>query len=89
MLSILDSYKEKYGKAPDLVISGFHLMKKTEYSAGEIEEIKDIATELKKYPTRFITCHCTGTAAFDLMKPIMGDSLEYIHSGEEVELSGF
>lgn len=84
ILSILDAYQEKYGKAPDLVVSGFHLMKKSDYIESEIEEIKAIAKELKKYPTRFITCHCTGVPAFDVMKTIMGDNLEYVHSGEDI-----
>lgn len=84
ILSILDAYMDKYGKAPDVVISGFHLMKHSDYRDREIKEIEDIANELKKYPTRFVTCHCTGLAAFDIMKNIMGDSLEYVHSGEEV-----
>ncbi len=86
ILSILDAFKEKYGKVPDLVISGFHLMKKTDYRENEVEEIKAIAEELKKYPTKFVTCHCTGVLAFDLMKEIMGDKLEYVHSGEELKL---
>ncbi|MCR4641780.1 MAG: MBL fold metallo-hydrolase [Lachnospiraceae bacterium] len=83
ILSILDAYTEKYGKAPDAVISGFHLMKKTEYREEEIREISDIAKELNKYPTKYYTCHCTGVAAFDIMKEIMGDRLSYVHSGEE------
>ena len=85
ILSILDEYIRRYGKAPDLVVSGFHLMKKTEYLRSEIREIEDIAKELKQYPTRFLTCHCTGTTAFEIMKDIMGDNLEYIHSGEEIK----
>ena len=84
ILSILDAYTDRYKKAPDLVISGFHLMKKTDYRDSEIEEIRAIAEELKKYPTRFITCHCTGTTAFDIMKSIMGNSLHYVHSGDEI-----
>lgn len=87
ILSILDAYMYKYGQAPDLVVSGFHLMKKTDYSDSEINEIKAIAKELKNYPTRFVTCHCTGIAAFDVMKEIMGDNLDYVHSGEEVILN--
>ena len=86
ILSILDAYKDKYGNSPDLVVSGFHLMKKTEYNAGETGEIRAIAKELTNYPTRFVTCHCTGTAAFDVMKEIMGDSLMYVHSGEMVDI---
>lgn len=84
ILSIMDAYVEKYGKAPDTVISGFHLMKKTPYREEEIREIEDIARELNKYPTKFFTCHCTGTDAFDIMKTIMGEKLSYVHSGEEI-----
>lgn len=86
ILSILDAYREKYGTAPDIVVSGFHLMKKTDYLDSEIEDIKTIANELKKYPTRFVTCHCTGTTAFEVMKDIMGDTLEYVHSGEKINV---
>jgi len=84
ILSILDAYMEKYGKAPDAVISGFHLMKKTSYREEEIREIEDIARELNRYPTKFFTCHCTGLDAFDIMKTIMGERLSYVHSGEEI-----
>ena len=87
ILSIMDAFCQKYGKEPDLVISGFHLMKKTEYTGDEIREIEEIAQELKNYSTRFITCHCTGIPAFDRMKAIMGDQLAYVHSGEEIDLS--
>ena len=61
-------------------------MKKTDYTGSEIKEVESIARELKKYPTRFVTCHCTGVPAYDLMKEIMGDNLEYVHSGEELAL---
>ncbi|MCR5452931.1 MAG: MBL fold metallo-hydrolase [Lachnospiraceae bacterium] len=84
ILSILDAYKTKYGRMPDAVISGFHLMKKTEYSVLQTEEIKNIARELSVFPIRFFTCHCTGLPAFEIMKDIMGDKLIYVHSGEEI-----
>ena len=87
ILSIMDAFCDKYGKEPDLVISGFHLMKKAEYTGDEIREIEEIAEELKKYSTRFITCHCTDLPAFDRMKAIMGDQLTYVHSGEEIDIS--
>ncbi|MBR4759911.1 MAG: MBL fold metallo-hydrolase [Lachnospiraceae bacterium] len=86
ILSILDAYTDKYGKAPDLVVSGFHLMKKTDYRESELEEIRAIAGELTKYQSKFVTCHCTGAIAFDEMKSIMGDQLEYVHCGEEIRI---
>ena len=87
MLSILDAFKEKYGTAPNVVISGFHLMKKTKYTDDELREIIDIGKELKKYPTKFFTCHCTGEPAYKIMKLSMGEQIQYVHSGEEVDLS--
>ena len=87
MLNIIEEYIDRYGTAPDVVVSGFHLAKKKEYSETEVEEIRALAEELKKYPTRFVTCHCTGMKAFELMKEIMGDKLEYVHTGEEINMS--
>ena len=86
ILSIMDAYIEKYGSEPDVVISGFHLMKKTPYSRDEQEEIAAIAEELKQYRTRFITCHCTGLPSYEIMKEIMGEQLVYAHSGDEINL---
>ena len=86
ILSIMDAYEEKYGKAPDVVISGFHLMKKTPYREDQVKEIEDIARKLCEYPTVFYTCHCTGLEAFDIMKAVMGDKLIYVHSGDEIIL---
>ena len=85
ILSINDAFRDKYGAAPDAVISGFHLMKKTEYTDEEQREIIDISKELKKYSTKFFTCHCTGEPAYKIMKLIMGEQLQYVHSGEEVD----
>jgi len=84
ILSILDAYNEKYGSYPSVVISGFHLMKKVEYTDEELREIVDIGKELKKYPTMFYTCHCTGEPAYKMMKLSMGGQLQYVHSGDEL-----
>ena len=84
ILSILDAYYEKYVSYPDVVISGFHLMKKTEYTEEELREVTDIGNELKNYPTMFYTCHCTGETAYQIMKEPMGEQLQYVHSGDEV-----
>ncbi|MCR5747434.1 MAG: MBL fold metallo-hydrolase [Lachnospiraceae bacterium] len=86
MMNILDAYKKKYGSVPEVVISGFHLKKKDAYSDEELKEIIEIAKSLKKYATRFITCHCTGEQAYNVMKNIMGNKLGYVHSGEEINI---
>lgn len=86
ILNILDRFQEIYGGAPDVVISGFHLMKKKDYTEEECAEIRDIARELTAVPASFYTCHCTGLPAFDMMKEIMGEQLAYVHCGEAITI---
>lgn len=84
ILNILDSYREKFGRYPDAVISGFHMMKKADYTEREMETIRQTAEELKKMDTVFYTGHCTGQKAIDLMRLVMGDKLVQINCGMEV-----
>ena len=46
ILNILDRYQELFSDAPKMVISGFHMMKKGEYSQEEQEAICATAREL-------------------------------------------
>lgn len=87
ILNILDRYQELYHDMPDQVISGFHMMKKTDYTPEEMQTICDTAMELKRMKTKFYTGHCTGKKALDLMKPIMKEQLVEIHSGSRWEIN--
>lgn len=80
-MNILDRYKEIFHSDPDMVISGFHLMKEGEYSPEDVLNIRDIAHELAGMDTVFYTGHCTGEEACGMMKEIMGEKLRVIHSG--------
>ena len=86
ILNILDECVRKCGREPDDVISGFHLMKRGGCSGPELDEIAGTARELRRYRTRFHTCHCTGLEAFWVMKQTLGDQLDYVHCGERVVL---
>lgn len=88
ILNILDRYRELYHDAPDQVVSGFHMMKKTDYTPEETETILTTAKELAKLETKFYTGHCTGQKAIELMKPVMGAQLKEIHSGMQIETGG-
>lgn len=81
ILSILDSYYEQYAAYPQFVISGFHMMKKSDYTQEEAEYIRETARELLDTGAVFYTGHCTGQAAYDLMKKIMGERLQRFYSG--------
>ena len=86
ILNVMETLERKFGAAslPDLVIGGFHLMKRTEFSEADTAEVAEIAKRLKSYKAHFATCHCTGLPVFNQMKEIMGDQLSYVYSGDEV-----
>lgn len=85
ILNILETYLKLFGSYPDTVISGFHLTKKGAYTAEETDCIRQTARELAKTNAQFYTGHCTGQAAFALIKEIMGGKLHELHSGTEIE----
>ncbi len=86
ILNVMETLERKFGPAstPDLVIGGFHLMKRTEFSEADTAEVTEIANRLRAYKAHFATCHCTGLPVFNQMKEIMGDQLSYVRSGDEV-----
>lgn len=86
ILNILDRYEEIYGGCPDIVISGFHMMKKTAYSGQEADVIYKTAVELEKRNTVFYTGHCTGQEAIDIMRPVMKDKLVQLSCGMEIAI---
>ncbi|MBQ2288131.1 MAG: MBL fold metallo-hydrolase [Lachnospiraceae bacterium] len=86
ILNIMEKAVDIRGKAPDVVISGFHMMQKNGYSEEDLKNIRETAYELKKYPTHFFTGHCTDVTPFELMKEIMGDQLTYAFCGDTLDV---
>lgn len=84
ILNILDKYLELFHSYPDIVISGFHMIQKDGYSADDIANIKNTAYALLETNATFYTGHCTGQTAYNIMKEIMHDKLQPIHSGEQI-----
>lgn len=84
ILNILEKYREIYGADPDVVISGFHMRKKSEYTGEDLETIREIARKLKLTHTRYYTGHCTGEVPYQIMKEYLKDQIVYVHSGDEI-----
>lgn len=84
IVNILDRYEELFHAVPDVVISGFHLMQKEAYTEAEAENIRRMAHALLQKKAVFYTGHCTGQAAYEIMKEVMGERLRPIHSGDEI-----
>ena len=75
ILNILEKYHQIFSKNPDVVISGFHMMKKSGYKQEDIDLIEKTAWKLKDYRTKIYTCHCTGEEPYERMKRILREPL--------------
>ena len=70
---------------PDILVGGFHFKKLDPEGAGA-PVLRENAAALLGYPTVYYTCHCTGTAQYDFLKPLMGEKLHALHTGSVLEL---
>ena len=86
ILNILEEYRNIYGNNPDVIISGFHMRKKTGYSKQDFEVIRETAEVLKETGILCYTGHCTGEEPYRIMKEIMGEQLQYVHCGDVFEI---
>ena len=86
IVNILQRYYSLFGNIPDVVISGFHMMKTEEYTKQELNVIDCTAEALLTYPCKFYTCHCTGWPAYERMKRIMNNQLQYLHCGDTLNV---
>lgn len=77
ILNIMDWFR------PDVLIGGFHFMKKD----PEGEEVASAAQILMTYETQYYTCHCTGQPQLAKLKQLMGDRLIGISTGFAGEIS--
>lgn len=69
------------GRAPDAVFAGFHT---TNPGLGVDEDptaVENTGAELKRWPCRYYTGHCTGDAPYAQLERILGGKLEYMGCG--------
>lgn len=86
IVNIIDRFHEIYNTYPDVVVSGFHMMKKDGYSEKDFENVRETAEILKDLPTVFYTGHCTGDEPFEILKEIMKEKIRRIYTGFQIEL---
>ena len=84
ILNILDAYRSRYGGDPDVMISGFHMMKNTGYDETDIALIRETAETFAKTDIKLYTGHCTSEPAYLIMKEILGAQIVWVHSGDSI-----
>lgn len=84
ILNVLEKYTELYENFPTHVISGFHMMKKSEYTEEDVRMIEETAHILSRMDTKFYSGHCTGDYPLEILQGILKEKLTEIHSGERI-----
>lgn len=92
IVNILKKSRSITGRWPDAVIGGFHLMNPSRKEEADRELVEGTAKFLEglRAPggdTRYYTGHCTGDAAYGILRERLGNRVEALHSGKKVRIS--
>ncbi len=88
IVNVLKTVKQSFPDSPIIsVIGGFHMMgSSTKKLCCSDEYVDKTVNEIKAFDTGVLyTCHCTGLAGYGMMKPQLGDRIQYLQTGEELE----
>lgn len=81
IVNIMKKVYNEEGAFPDYVFSGFHLFNSSTKKSEHPDFIEGIANFLIGTNAQFYTGHCTGIEAYDQLKKIMGDQIQYMATG--------
>jgi 7,8-dihydropterin-6-yl-methyl-4-(beta-D-ribofuranosyl)aminobenzene 5'-phosphate synthase len=90
MLNMINTVAKKFNRIPiKAVIGGFHLigLPRRNTMAGSKSKIQNIGKEILSYPVQSIyTGHCTGQKAYAVLKSVLGEKLQHLHTGTVIEI---
>ena len=86
IINILEHFYKMKGHMPDVVVGGFHLSSRSAGDNESIENIDKIGRLLLDTKAKYYTCHCTGTEAYNYLKTIMGEKIDYLKTGMELTI---
>lgn len=86
IINIIRRAMEISGKAPDTVLSGFHLTNPGLKKDQPESFVRSVGEELKKYDCVYYTGHCTGINPYNTLKEMLGGKMNYLSGGLDVVL---
>jgi 7,8-dihydropterin-6-yl-methyl-4-(beta-D-ribofuranosyl)aminobenzene 5'-phosphate synthase len=90
ILNMIDTVVKKFqGVRIKALFGGFHLVGVPIMNtmAGSKKEVEGIGKDMLKYPIdKVYTGHCTGIKAYQVLKNVMGDKLDYCPTGSIIEV---
>jgi len=85
IVNIMNRCVEILGKAPDVVIGGFHLMIPSRQTTIDDDVLDKIAARLARWSTRYFTGHCVGEVAFKRVRRLLGEQISPFGAGDVFE----
>lgn len=86
IVNILDHMALNYDLQPTVVIGGFHLYNRSRKKPEAKELIEEIGNALKKTTAIYYTGHCTGEEPYQMLKTMLGDQVNYLATGSQVNI---
>lgn len=86
IINIVESFRSLKGKYPDLVVGGFHLYNRASNGSEDTDTVDAIGQYLLSTGANYHTCHCTGQDSFNRLKTVMGDKVEYLSTGNQINI---
>ena len=87
IVNIMKNVYTEEGAFPDYIFSGFHLFNKSTGKSEQPDLIEGIASFMVSTNAKFYTGHCTGIEAYNQLKKIMGDQIQYMATGSVFHLA--
>lgn len=86
IVNIVEHMAAALDESPTHVIGGFHLHNRTAGRSESKETVITIGEYLKNTGAKYYTCHCTGIEAYEWLKDVMGEQIEYLATGSQLKL---
>jgi 7,8-dihydropterin-6-yl-methyl-4-(beta-D-ribofuranosyl)aminobenzene 5'-phosphate synthase len=84
IINIVESFHDLKGHYPDYVVGGFHLYNRASNGSEDEDTINAIGRYLLLTGSKYYTCHCTGMAAYNSLKTVMTDKIDYLSTGNQI-----
>lgn len=84
IINILERYKSLYNSFPSHVIGGFHLYNRAADSYEDPDKVEQIGVYLLETGAMCYTCHCTGLKAYEELKRVLHDRINYLATGSQI-----
>jgi len=87
ILNILDECQHKTGLTIGRIIGGLHQYNPLNRKTEARHRVEELGQQLLARDVDIHTCHCTGMEAYELLKPLLRDRIQTLHTGQIVNLA--